>query len=68
MFYIGQKTGNTQKNGAVSIVFTIETAPFFCVYSVYYSKVPTYDMTYDPASQATVIDGWKCTVQIRVKC
>jgi hypothetical protein len=24
-------TGHTQKNGAVSIVFTIETAPFFCV-------------------------------------
>jgi hypothetical protein len=24
----------TQKNGAVSIVFTIGTAPFFCVYSV----------------------------------
>jgi hypothetical protein len=27
-------TGHAQKNGAVSIVFTIETAPFFCVYSV----------------------------------
>jgi hypothetical protein len=27
-------TGHTQKNGAGSIVFTIETAPFFCVYSV----------------------------------
>jgi hypothetical protein len=27
-------TGYTQKNGAVSIVFTIEPAPFFCVYSV----------------------------------
>jgi hypothetical protein len=26
--------GHTQNNGAVSIVFTIETAPFFCVYSV----------------------------------
>jgi hypothetical protein len=25
----------TQKNGAVSIVKTIETAPFFCVYPVY---------------------------------
>jgi hypothetical protein len=24
-------TGHTQKNGAVSIVNTIETAPFFCV-------------------------------------
>ena len=29
-------TGYTQKNGAVSIVFTNETVPFFCVYSVYY--------------------------------
>jgi hypothetical protein len=28
-------TGHTQKNGAVSIVFNTETAPFFCVYSVY---------------------------------
>jgi hypothetical protein len=27
-------TGYTQKNGAVLIVKTIETAPFFCVYSV----------------------------------
>ena len=27
-------TGYTQNNGAVSIVFTIETAPFFCVYPV----------------------------------
>ena len=27
-------TGYTQNNGAVSIVFTIDTAPFFCVYSV----------------------------------
>jgi hypothetical protein len=27
-------TGCTQKNGVVSIVFTIETAPFFCVHSV----------------------------------
>jgi hypothetical protein len=24
-------TGHTQNNGAVSIVFTIETAPLFCV-------------------------------------
>ena len=28
-------TGHTEKNGAVSIVFTIETAPFFCVYPVH---------------------------------
>ena len=28
-------TGNTQKNGAVSIGITIETAPLFCVCSVY---------------------------------
>ena len=27
-------TGHTQKNGAVLIVFTIKTAPFFCVYPV----------------------------------
>ena len=27
-------TGYTQKNGTVSIVKTIETAPFFCVYPV----------------------------------
>jgi hypothetical protein len=28
-------TGYTQKNGAVSIVKTIENAPFICVYPVY---------------------------------
>jgi hypothetical protein len=28
-------TGNTQKNGAVLIVNTIKTAPFFCVCPVY---------------------------------
>ena len=28
-------TGHTQNNGAVSVVFTIETAPFFCVCSVH---------------------------------
>jgi hypothetical protein len=33
MIYI--YTGHTQKNGAVLIAFTIETAPFFCVYPVY---------------------------------
>ena len=30
-----KNTGHTQKNGAGSIVFTIETAPLFCVYPVY---------------------------------
>jgi hypothetical protein len=30
-------TGHTQKNGAVSIVFTIETVPFFCVCPVFSS-------------------------------
>jgi hypothetical protein len=29
-------TGHTQKNGAVSKEFTIDTAPFFCVCPVYY--------------------------------
>jgi hypothetical protein len=28
-------TGHTQKNGTVLIVFTIKTAPFFCVCPVY---------------------------------
>jgi hypothetical protein len=28
-------TGHTQKNGAVSIVNSFETAPFFCVCPVY---------------------------------
>jgi hypothetical protein len=36
-YYMYNKyTGYTQKNGAVSIVKTIETAPFFCVYPVLY--------------------------------
>jgi hypothetical protein len=33
-------TGNTQKNGAVSIVNSFETAPFFCV-------CPVYEMLYE---------------------
>jgi hypothetical protein len=33
-FRINLYTGHTQKNGAVSIVNTIETAPLFCVYTV----------------------------------
>jgi hypothetical protein len=28
-------TGYTQKNGAVFYVFSMETAPFVCVYPVY---------------------------------
>jgi hypothetical protein len=30
-----ENTGHTQNNGAVSVVFTIETAPFVCVCPVY---------------------------------
>ena len=33
-------TGHTQKNGAVLIANTIETAPFFCVYPVHGSTAP----------------------------
>jgi hypothetical protein len=33
--YILIYTGHTQKNGAVSLCLTFETAPFFCVYPVY---------------------------------
>jgi hypothetical protein len=32
-------TGHTQKKGAVLIVFTIKTAPFFCVCTVYVDPV-----------------------------
>jgi hypothetical protein len=35
-------TGHTQKNGAVLIVFTITTAPFFCVCPVYKKKLGLY--------------------------
>jgi hypothetical protein len=31
IFRSDKNTGHTQKNGAVLIVFTITTAPFFCV-------------------------------------
>jgi hypothetical protein len=34
-------TGHTHKNGAVLFLFTIKTAPFFCVYSVYLTNVVT---------------------------
>jgi hypothetical protein len=32
---VALNTGHTQKNDAVSIAFTIETAPLFCVYPVF---------------------------------
>jgi hypothetical protein len=34
-FLIHTYTGHTQKNGAVSIVNSFETAPFFCVCPLY---------------------------------
>jgi hypothetical protein len=34
----GNNTGHTQKNGAVSKEFTIDTAPFFCVCLVLFFK------------------------------
>jgi hypothetical protein len=37
--YVCVYTGHTQKNGAVLIVFTIKTAPFFCVCPVYIQDV-----------------------------
>jgi hypothetical protein len=40
-------TGHTQKNGAVSKVNTIDTAPFFCVYSVYWPTAGTGTMKQD---------------------
>jgi hypothetical protein len=33
-----QNTGHTQKNGAVLIVFTIKTVPFFCVCPVQFTS------------------------------
>jgi hypothetical protein len=36
IFYDSIHTGHTQKNGAVSIVNSFETAPFFCVCPVYF--------------------------------
>jgi hypothetical protein len=33
-------TGHTKKNGAVSIVNAIDTAPFFCVYPVFTRHKP----------------------------
>jgi hypothetical protein len=38
-FKITTYTGHTQKNGAVLILFTIKTAPFFCVCPVYVYKI-----------------------------
>jgi hypothetical protein len=38
-------TGHTQKNGAALIVFTIKTAPFFCVCPVYTSRAVTRQST-----------------------
>jgi hypothetical protein len=44
--YIYIYTGLTQKNGAVLIVFTIETAPFFCVCPVYILHVNTLNIKF----------------------
>ena len=41
MLFIDIYTGHTQKNGAVLIVFTIKTAPFFCVCPVYLYRAYT---------------------------
>ena len=38
-FFSFAYTGYTQKNGVVSVVKTIETAPFFCEYPVYVKKL-----------------------------
>jgi hypothetical protein len=50
-FFFRYYTEYTQNNGAVSIVLTIETAPFFCAYPVYYNpykpvqyvSIPSWD-------------------------
>jgi hypothetical protein len=39
-------TGHTHKNGAVVIVFTIKTAPFFCVCPVFVSSSVTLNKLY----------------------
>ena len=39
---VNVRTGHTQKNGAVSIGITIETAPLFCVCPVYDCNTRTY--------------------------
>jgi hypothetical protein len=44
-------TGHTQKNGAFLIVFTIKTAPFFCVCPVFFWPVkPTESSTIEPTN------------------
>jgi hypothetical protein len=48
-------TGHTQNNVEVSIVFTIETAPFFCVYPVYSCYISLYPCTNVP----TTATGWQ---------
>ena len=40
-FYLLTYTGHTQNNGAVLIVLTITTAPFFCVCPVYFNEYRT---------------------------
>ena len=40
--YVINCTGHTQKNGAVSIVNSFETAPFFCVCPVYHTSSEDY--------------------------
>ena len=42
-------TGHTQNNGAVLIVNTIKTAPFFCVCPVYIYVVPPPECCYRTA-------------------
>ena len=56
-------TGHTQKNGAVSIVFTIETAPFFCVCPVFpgLSKIALWS-----SPPATALGGHTDYIERRV--
>jgi hypothetical protein len=37
--YVSLCTGHTQKNGAVSRLFTLSAAPFVCVCPVYYKTL-----------------------------
>jgi hypothetical protein len=55
-------TGHTQKNGAVSILFTFETAPFFCVCPVYI-KVLNAKLKAQLDSEKAVLASIHCLVQ-----
>jgi hypothetical protein len=64
-----RNTGYTQKNGADSIVNTIETAPLFCVYPVLFDRLqqPNILLLAHPTPNATQTSAFPEVILTRLK-